>query len=243
MRIQRNYLTAFLVSLLILFTIGCSTQERKVVSQWSTIWAERLETTIQVASDEQKEMRQFLEDYTSALSAGGLKKDDVILWNQEMMKARLETSRKFGRYETLREFLDYLGKGPSFYMTKLWFYRQIERVESSSDANVNAAKVFINDAQQGAKVDWADFFVNIMNQQGLIVGRKEELKILWDEYLVFANEQQAAMEEDRANNSKIALMLAVAGGAMAQYSYQQQMLNTLNRPRTCFAFRNLINCY
>ncbi len=88
-------------------------------------------------------------------------------------------------------------------------------------------------------VSWYAEYEAILRERGLIDGAAKELSLLWTEVDGYSKDMAIARQIDQERRQRFARAMM----AISQYVYQQQMLNALNRPRTCTAIGNTVTCY
>jgi hypothetical protein len=80
----------------------------------------------------------------------------------------------------------------------------------------------------------------------MLSGKDSELRSLHQQALSYCLDLRQAQAQDRylaAQRAQAAQTLLATGAYLNQMNYQQQLLNTLNRPRTCVASGNIVTCY
>ncbi len=83
----------------------------------------------------------------------------------------------------------------------------------------------------------------VAKAQGILEGTTDELTALWSQARSYYGDLQLAQEADRHLARQRAQALFAMGAYLNQLNYQQQMINVLNRPRTCHALGNVVTCY
>lgn len=80
---------------------------------------------------------------------------------------------------------------------------------------------------------------SIAVQRGMVNGAADELARLWNDLQGDARDYGVATQEDMQRAQAFSAFAAL----MQTYTYQQRLLNALNRLRTCQAFGASATCY
>ena len=157
-----------------------------------------------------------------------------------------------GRGELIKAYMIHMQMNPSAGLSDIWFMKQAEVVQAEANKIDFQTKAFYNNL--GEKMQKGDSWISELEQiardQGKIQGKILELQSLYKQAMVYYRDIGYAMVEDqrreqerlkRAQQASQALL--GLGIYMNQLNYQQQLINSLNRPRTCTAFGNSITCY
>jgi hypothetical protein len=86
----------------------------------------------------------------------------------------------------------------------------------------------------------------LAKEQGFVRGTAMELPSLYQQAVAYYREAQAAVQAEEAADAERRQRVAQSLADMRAYYNQlnyQQLLNTLNRPRTCSFFYNSMTCY
>jgi hypothetical protein len=156
-----------------------------------------------------------------------------------------------GRGQMIKEFIKHMETHPSAGISDVWFLRQGEDVQNAArdfDAN---SKAFFSTFDQRATADmkWILEFGELAKEQGIVEGKIQELKSLHEQAMSYYLEMQqvetagryASEQKARATEDAFRTLSAL-GQYYNQSNFQQQMLNSLNRPRTCSFFQNTMTC-
>ena len=153
-----------------------------------------------------------------------------------------------GRGEALKAFLAHIQADPTPGLTDVWFIEQAQDIEREAhqleSRGQQFAKTFDQQVRQGPS--WIAEMENLNKAQGMLSGRDAELRSLHEQALSYFLDLRQAQSQDRyqaERRARAARTLLGAGAYLNQLNYQQQLLNTLNRPRTCTANGNFVTCF
>jgi len=153
-----------------------------------------------------------------------------------------------GRGEALKAFLAHVQSGPAPGMTDGWFVRQIDELKQRAQSVDQESQTFIANFEQKVRqgVHWIAEVEAIYRARGYVSGYHKELQSLYQQAAGHFGDLQRAGYADHQRAQKqaqAAQALMLFGMYLNQMQYQQQLLNTLNRPRTCTSTGNSITCY
>ena len=156
-----------------------------------------------------------------------------------------------GRGEMMKAFIKHMETRPSAGLSDIWFLRQVEDLRGEARDVDEKSKNFFSSFDQRMRKDakWILEFEGLAREQGMVAGKIEELQSLHNQAASYYQDIQQAKAADRyqfEKNAEARANAAKALFAVSQYynqlSYQQQLLNNLNRPRTCSFFANTMTC-
>lgn len=152
-----------------------------------------------------------------------------------------------GRGEMIKAFIIHMQTNPTPGLSDVWFLRQAEDVQKEArdvDAKTHAfLQSFDEKVRKGP--DWIREAEDLARAQGLVAGKIEELQSLHKQALNYYQDINRAQAEARyrtEQQAQAAQALMAMGVYLGQLNYQQQLLNTLNRPRNCTFFVNMMTC-
>ena len=130
-------------------------------------------------------------------------------------------------------------------LTEVWFQTEVAELQRRATAVEENTQFFL--AGLGERVEMSASWINEIEQlaraQGMVVGTVQELPLLLQNAQSYYRELGQARAESQvaAEQRRQAMLdnLAVLG----RLNYQQQMLNTLNRPRTCQRVGHTVTCF
>lgn len=152
-----------------------------------------------------------------------------------------------GRGEALSAFITHMETSTSPGLTDVWFLRQVEDWQKEAQQVDRRTQAFFASFDERVRRDaqWIREIEELAKAQGMLAGKGEELKSLYQQAISYWVDQQSAQAEDQyraAQQAQAAQALLGIGLYLNQLDYQQQLLNTLNRPRTCTSIGNTITC-
>lgn len=161
-----------------------------------------------------------------------------------MIRAQFEIA---GRGESIKAFIAHMQSYPTPGLTDIWFLRQVEDVQREArDTDAKTQAVLENIDQTVRKgADWVREVEELARAQGMVTGKIEELQSLHKQAISYYGDlyRAQAIDQYRAQQqAQAAQNLLAVGAYLNQLNYQQQLLNTLNRPRTCSFFANMMTC-
>ena len=152
-----------------------------------------------------------------------------------------------GRWQALKAFIEHMRSRPDPGMTNGWFVRQVEELRARATSVDQETRAFADQFEEKRRLgtDWIPEVEAIFSWRGYVVGYHKELQALYRQAVGYFGDVQRAEHADyrRAQQqAQTARALLAAGMYLNQMQYQQQLLNTLNRPRTCTSFGNTVTC-
>ena len=153
-----------------------------------------------------------------------------------------------GRGEALKAFLIHIQTNPIPGLTDVWFVQQAQDLEREARQLDSKGQQFVKtfDQQLRQGPDWITEMENLSRGLGMLSGKDSELRSLHQQALSYFLDLRQAQAQDRyraAQRAQAAQTLLATGTYLNQMNYQQQLLNTLNRPRTCTVNANFVTCF
>lgn len=153
-----------------------------------------------------------------------------------------------GRGETVKAFAIHMGNKPSPDLTDNWFTQQtLSLKEQAAVVDSRTAQFFSTlDQRLRQGPEWVREVELLARAQGVVIGKAKELELLYHETIAYYRDQQAAQIADaqRAYQQQQAAQAVLNTLAvLANMNYQQQLINSLNRPRTCTFVGNFMTCH
>lgn len=156
-----------------------------------------------------------------------------------------------GRGEAIKAFIQHMQTGPTPGLTDVWFQRQAEDLQQDARNVDTKTQAFLGSFDEKLRrgPEWMLEAEELARSQGMVAGRIEELQSLHKQAISYFKDMQQAGAEDSYRAEQQAVAQAQAARVLLgtavylnQVNYQQQLLNTLNRPRTCSFFANMMTC-
>ena len=153
-----------------------------------------------------------------------------------------------GRGEAIKAFLAHMQSNPTPGLSDVWFLRQAEDLQREAKRVDERTQQFFRTFDQKVRQgpDWILEIEQLARDQGLVAGKAGELQSLNKQALSYYLDQRSAQQQDQyraEQQARAADTLLAVGAYLSQLNYQQQLLNTLNRPRTCTFSSNSMACY
>ncbi|MCL5062960.1 MAG: hypothetical protein M0Z70_08045 [Nitrospiraceae bacterium] len=146
-----------------------------------------------------------------------------------------------GRGEMIKAFIIFMETNPTPGLADVWFLRQTEDLRREEQDVIAKTKSFFASFEEKIRQgpEWVLEVEAIAKAQGMIAGKIEELQSLYKQAISYYKD----MHHARIEEQRIAQTLMITGMYLIQLNYQQQLINTLNRPRTCVFVGNVMTCY
>lgn len=153
-----------------------------------------------------------------------------------------------GQGETIKAFIQHMETHPTPGLTDVWFTQQIEDLNRRSQVVNQQTQEFFAGFNEKIKTsaDWIMEIGQLAMAQGYVIGATNELQSLHKQAISYYEDMYRAQIEDRyraEKRARTAQALLAIGMYINQLNYQQQLLNTLNKPRTCIFIGNAMTCY
>lgn len=214
-----------------------STDRRSIERQeYLAVWNYRLDTYRAQFSAKNKQVYERAKE----LSAAALERDKDPWPQFASMAAHVNSEVRdlfviAGHAEALQSFLTHMASGPTPELTGKWFTRQGEDIEREAQELEAKGQQFAQSFDQRARegLQWIDEMENLAKAQGMLVGRNSELSFL--NFSVPGYFGVGIYDSSPIRGTYYTYL--------TEFSYQQQLLNTLHRPRTCTVLPNKVTCF
>src|SRR5688572_3591257 len=154
-----------------------------------------------------------------------------------------------GRGKALSRFITHMQGETTPGLTEVWFQNEYADWQQRADKVDPQTRDFLAtlDSKIAQSPQWMDDSEALAKEQGFVRGSAMELPSLYQQAVAYYREAQAAVQAEEAaelaRRQRVAQLLAEMRAYYNQLNYQQQLLNTLNRPKTCSFFYNSMTCY
>lgn len=246
--LARTRLFPFVLALLLVACASQPTGQASVNKKYTTAWSAQLEKYRADFGSKDSVIRAevakgFGPDLTNASDPWQVVVSRVF----ELSSMIRDCFTIAGRMEVLKAFIAHMESNPTPGLSDIWFQQQAANVQNearSVDAKTNVfLQNFNSNAQLGA--NWFSDVDELARAQGLTEGKIEELRSLYkqaESYYRDAAHAKSEAQYQAEQQARTAQSLMATWGMLNQMNYQQQMINTLNRPRTCSFFANSMTC-
>jgi hypothetical protein len=150
-----------------------------------------------------------------------------------------------GRGETIKRFIAHIQTDPTPGLTEVWFQTQVAELQRQAQAVDSNTQFFLTSLKD--RVEMSETWILEMEQlaraQGMVVGTVQELPLLFQNAQSYYREvrQTRAEEQRQAEQQRQRMLDSLA--VLGRLNYQQQLFNTLNRPRTCQRVGRTVTCF
>lgn len=177
---------------------------------------------------------------------------DIVQQVAITAKQTEDASIIFGKRRALQNFLNHMGSRPNAGITDIWFKNRSSDLLEGARLHDQAQATFNQEIESGSLTyaEWISKLEVITKGRGELVGYIGELKALSDQVASYYTELDSANRADMQAAQQRAAALYALGNSLSQLSYQQQqnnyqqqILNSINRPRTCSQYGSSITCY
>ncbi len=233
------------IILLGLLTASCTAHRESVNRQWSEVWKER-------AVEYEAEIVRYEEDLSTEwdgfLEVLESNPNDVEAYSASLENLALLVFYKAeaeGRAATLAKYRDFMADERTWGIVSAWFGDQAQKLADLNDKTTARAEAFfarLSDSDESYP-NWLNDAERVYQERGLVSGAADELLRLWREVQAYSDDYAAAEQADYEEQQRMAAALQSLGNSMQQYSYQQQMLYEMQRPRTCYPTGYSVTCY
>lgn len=152
-----------------------------------------------------------------------------------------------GRGTMISEFLDFtygLGANPPASLFDAWFIEKNEALKddySRLDLDIqNFQNSFDKKVRENA--DWITEIEALSRTAGTLEGKQAQLLALHQQTISYFREFSSVQQQQQEAAFRQSQALLGAAAVIGNLNYQQQLINTLNRPRTCTHFGNTFSC-
>ena len=176
---------------------------------------------------------------------------DIVQQVAITAKQTEDASIIFGKRRALQDFLNHIRSRPSAGITDIWFKNRSSDLLEEARLHDQAQSAFNQEIKSGSitYAEWVSKLEVITKGRGELIGYIGELKSLSDQVVSYYAELDSANRADMQAAQQRAAALYALGNSLSQWSYQQQqnnyqqqILNSLNRPRTCSQYGSSITC-
>lgn len=224
---------------------GCVTTQDKVKAQWNQMWDARLASYKTTQPEQANAAERTLKE---AVSASPEYFQDAIA---QFFRAVYQKGVADGRTIALDGFNQYRAQGASPNMLFVWASDQLDKAQAWS-GDIEAK--WIIHSRAGEKGPLPDgYFVerrHLIESAGLSDGLQEEMRRVRKEIAGFNSDLTVAAAEDDAHAQRAAAAMMMFGqgmqntaAQMQQMNFQNQLLQSINRPVTCHRVGTFTNCY
>lgn len=229
---------------------GCSTTAAMTYhNKYLTMWEQQLDDYRAKFIEQDKRIRQKEGGFILARTT----ETDNEFWNKlvsRVMEISVDVRDAFvtaGRGEAIKAFITHMNAQPTPGMTDTWFQRQAMDITEYARAVDERSTAFFSqfDDKLRQGPEWIMEVEQLARDQGMARGKLQELSALYKQAESYYREQQHANALDQARalqQQQAAQQLLASLAYVNQLNYQQQLLNTLNRPRTCTVMGNFLTC-
>ena len=154
-----------------------------------------------------------------------------------------------GRGETIKAFIAHMKEKPTAGLSDVWFQQQLEFVNREAQRADRQNAEFLVALEKQSKTGfvlnehgmptWLTALDYVAQSRGTVVGRYQELQSLYQQALKYYGD----MAQRQIEVAQRAQAFAALGNMLLNMSYQQQLLDTLNRPRTCTRIGHTTTCF
>jgi hypothetical protein len=150
-----------------------------------------------------------------------------------------------GRGETIKRFIAHIQTNPTPGLTEVWFQTEVAELQRRAqvvDGGTQAFLASLNDRIEMSNA-WILEIEQLARAQGMVVGTVQELPLLFQNAQSYYRELRQTRAEDQRQAEQQRQRMLDSLAVLGQLNYQQQLLNTLNRPRTCSRVGRTVTCF
>lgn len=223
---------------------GCQAHTQTTHQNYLKTWNDRLETYRERYVELDTQIRQGSERVVEAMGAS-----DIVWTNFAPDFADLgvqirDAYKIAGRGEALKRFLSHVESRPTPGLSEVWFQEEGRSLDEDAKRVQAITGRFYTESQRiNLEPEWILNLEAVAKAQGILEGTTDELTALWSQARSYYGDLQLAQEADRRLARQRAQALFAMGAYLNQLNYQQQMINALMRPRTCYALGSVVTCY
>lgn len=240
-----------LIVLALLSLAGCAQTSdlERVNSSYMQAWKNRLADYKRQFIAADTELRADADSLT-----GDIQAQKIRSW-QELVPPVAGISDKVreaytiaGRGETLSRYITHMQADTTPGLTEVWFQNEYADWQQRAERVDRQTRDFLAtiDSKIAQSSQWMDESEALAREQGFVRGTAMELPSLYQQAAADYGEAQAVVHAEQVAESerrqRVAQALANMNAYYNQQRYQQELLNTLNRPRTCSFFFNSMTC-
>jgi hypothetical protein len=150
-----------------------------------------------------------------------------------------------GRGETIKRFVAHIQTNPTPGVTEMWFQTEVAELQRRAQTVENNTQFFLASLNDRIEMsnEWILEIEQLARAQGMVVGTVQELPLLFQNAQSYYREvrQTRAEEQRQAEQQRQRILDSLA--VLGRLNYQQQLSNTLNRPRTCQRVGRTVTCF
>jgi hypothetical protein len=213
--------------------------------QYLEVWNARLATYEQQFTAADADIRKDVQNLAAAIDAGRIKAWPELVQPVTAITAKVrEAFVTAGRGDTLKQFIVHMQTDTTPGLTEVWFQNQSGDWQQRAQHLDRITKDFLNalDRKIAESPQWMAEAEDLAREQGFVQGISQELPSLYQQAIAYYGDVRQAEAADRERQQRFAEALAQIGRAFDNLNYQQQLQNSLNRPRTCSVWQNMITC-
>ncbi len=251
MKQKRFFYRSFPVLLMCLFMAACQTLPAKTTTHqnFTSLWEQRLEQYKAEFITQDKVIRErdgkgFGVDLAKVPDPWKI----IMEYSADMSTLIRQAYTTAGKGETIKAFIIHIQKRPSAGMTDVWFHNRADDIKREGEEVERITKAFFQNFDEKIHKDasWLIELEAMVKAQGMVIGKNQELESLYKQSISYYTELARSEVEDRyraEQSMRAGQALLAAGAYFNNLNYQQQLLNTVNRPRTCTVTGNSITCF
>lgn len=238
---------AALASVLPLLLLGCVTNPAQGThDRYLASWSDRLDQYRVEFTKRDNFIRERSSNFLTELN-----KSPAPTW-QHVAAYAIKTSTDIheafviaGRGEMIKAYMEHIKTQPSPGLSDIWFQQRADDLKDRAIKMDRMSKEFLAniDAKISSGPEWMATMEYLSRENGLLEGKQKELESLYKQAYSYHLEKRQALVEQQEQAKRAAQALMAASLYLNQINYQNQLINTLNRPRTCTVFNNMVTCY
>lgn len=240
-----------LYCLIVFVTVGCQTLSTSMRDQHMAGWKAQLGS---YASQRQTQYERFKHRVAEFRKVDPMTQADPwavlisAVFESAVLVRDAETTQ--GRHDALSAFIEKMESAPAPGVLEAWFIRWADQVQADTQGAEAKTREYLaafdRKVREGPDA-WITPAFLLATNQGRVRGWAQELQSLYKQAIAYYDDVGRARAEERRlaeEQARFALALSALGASiLLQNSYQQQMFNAMNRPRTCSFVSNVITCY
>jgi hypothetical protein len=150
-----------------------------------------------------------------------------------------------GRGETIKRFIAHVQTDPTPGLTEVWFQTHVAELQRQAEAVESNTQLFLASLNDRIEMshEWILEVEQLARAQGMVVGAVQELPLLFQNAQSYYRELRQTRAEDQRQAERQRQRMLDSLAVLGQLNYQQQLFNTLNRPRTCQRVGRTVTCF
>ncbi len=238
------------ILLIVIAVTSCAAAAIETQKRWKLNWSARAETYRTTISELEAGIRAKTEAFGRAKISAENQSEAVSTY-RSLLQGDFDWAKANGQLLMLTDFSTMLDSKPTMRMASLWIVDRADQLNARLRDYQARQSAFAAELQKPMPVgsDWAARNLELTFEGGRLSGEVDELLRLDREFTAYVQDVQEAQLADKERRMKAAatlrglgLALQATGQAMQQDAYQQQVLNALNRPVTCYTSGNMTTC-